>query len=192
MAVGLLFFVAWFYRRPRRAIPKDARVIVSPANGRVAVVKRFTKGSLEIPKWNKAKTRFLTSDVAKSGWFVLIVMAPWHVHHQRAPLAGTVLKTRHTRGRFRNAMADKAALENERNEILMQTKHGKLKVIQIAGIFARRIHCSVKKGDKLNKGEPIGLIGFGSQVALLLPEKTKLEIGAGQSVLDGQRIGVIK
>ena len=72
-----------------------------------------------------------------------------------------------------------------------QIKKGKIKVVQIAGLVARRISCFVKKNQIVKKGDIVGFISFGSQVALLLPEKAKLEITEGTKVKDGERIGVI-
>jgi phosphatidylserine decarboxylase len=79
-------------------------------------------------------------------------------------------------------------LENERNEMLFETKIGKIKVVQIAGFLARRIKCFVKHDQKVEKGEEIGFITFGSQVALLLPDRFTPSVKAGERVVDGETI----
>ncbi len=187
----LLFWRLWFCRQPLRSIPKNPKLIVSPANGTVAVVKQFNAKKVKAKKWNTGSVEFLAEDVAKKGWFVLIVMTPLHVHYQRAPAAGTVVATRYTKGTFHNAVKDPArliTLENEKNEILFKTMHGRFKIVQIAGVVARRISCYVEKDQKVEKGEPIGFINIGSQVAIVLPDKTKLRIKEGDTVIDGETV----
>ena len=197
IGVGILFyglFWLWFSRQPKRAIPAGENIIVSPANGRVVKIMKFN-GPVIAEKWNKGLVTLKTSDVAKRGWFVLIMMTPLDVHWQRAPLAGKTISTQHVPGKFKNAVfkaSSLSALQNERNEILMKTKKGKIKVVQIAGLLARRISCFVKKNQAVQKGELIGFISFGSQVALLLPENAKLEVEEGSKVKDGERVGVMQ
>lgn len=194
LIVAFSLFRLWFCRKPARIIPKATRSIVSPANGTVAVVQRFdtTKSkTLKAKKWNRGSVEFLARDVAKKGWFVLIVMTPLNVHYQRAPFAGNVIGTLYAKGKFHNAVkeAEKLlTLENERNEILLETKRGKLKIVQIAGVLARRIECFVQNDQKVEKGEAIGFINLGSQVALVLPEKVTLSVKPGERVVDGETI----
>ncbi|MBR9702441.1 phosphatidylserine decarboxylase family protein [Candidatus Woesearchaeota archaeon] len=192
----LLFgvFWLWFARQPRRSIHAGENIIVSPANGKIVKMMKFD-GPVIAEKWNKGITQLETNDVAKRGWFVLIMMTPLDVHWQRAPLSGTIINTQHVPGKFKNAVfgaSSLSALQNERNEILMKTKKGNIKVVQIAGLLARRISCFVNKDAQVNKGELIGFISFGSQVALLLPENAKLEVEEGFKVKDGERIGVMR
>lgn len=165
--------------------------IVSPAYGRVARIVRTTKEYVTLKKgWGKIQT--LTSDVGKDCYLIDIVMNLKDVHFQKAPAAGTVLYTRHKPGKWKNAVKKasnlKAALENEKMEILLDTKFGKVKVIQIAGYVARRIRCFVKKNHKVQKGQDLGVIKMGSQVTLIMPAKYKLNIKEGQRVYGGKTI----
>jgi phosphatidylserine decarboxylase len=165
--------------------------IVSPAYGKVARIVRTTKEYVTLKKgWGKIET--LTSDVGKDCYLIDIVMNLKDVHFQKAPTAGTVLYTRHKPGKWKNAVKKahnlKAALENEKNEILFDTKFGKIKVIQIAGYVARRIRCFVKKNNTVKKGQDIGVIKMGSQVTLIMPAKYKLNIKEGQKVYGGKTI----
>lgn len=183
-----LYWKLWFCRKPKRIIPKDG--IIAPANGVIGVVRKFTS-NVNVKKWNQAQVNILGSDVANKGWFVLIVMNPLNVHVQRAPLAGKVLGAKYTKGKFFNAVLGAQSLEslrNEKNEILLQTKNGKIKIVQIAGMIARRIECHVKKGQNVDKGEEIGFINLGSQVALLLPENVNISVKEGEIVYDGESI----
>lgn len=199
---GLLLFLfwrLWFCRLPDRDIPSGERLIVSPANGHVAVVRRFdtTHGTpgVAAKKWNRGRVELLATDVATRGWFILIVMTPLNVHHQRAPVAGRVVSTLHVPGRFHNAVKDPASLltlENERNEILLERGSGvrrrRVKVVQIAGVLARRILCPLAPDQKVEKGEVIGFINLGSQVALLLPEDISVKVKVGETVIDGETV----
>ena len=77
---------------------------------------------------------------------------------------------------------------NESNEIVMMTKLGKIKIIQIAGFLARRIKCFIKEKQNVNKGERIGMISLGSQVSLILPDKIRLRVKIGDRVKAGETI----
>jgi len=207
----LLFWKLWFCREPQRRVPKARDAIVSPANGTVAVVKRFdTRKAKTVGarKWNRGSVEILAEDVAKKGWFVLIVMTPLHVHYQRAPVDGKVVKTIYTPGKFHNAVKEPEkllTLENEKNEILLETertkgvaksakkgsgKSGKrrVKVVQIAGVLARRVIPYVSGGERVKKGELLGFINLGSQVALLLPDDVTVKARPGDTVTDGETI----
>lgn len=186
-----LFWRLWFCRKPKRRIPEGAKNIISPANGTVEVIKKFSSPTVKAKKWNTGSVEFMAQDVAKKGWFILIVMTPLNVHYQRAPFTGKVLGTHYSKGKFHNAVKDPArllTLENERNEILFETKHGKMKIVQIAGALARRINCFVEKDQKVQKGEEVGFINLGSQVAMLLPENVEIKVKNGQTVIDGETI----
>ena len=186
----LLFWRYWFCRRPKRKTPRGDTV-VSPANGTVAVVRQFDTSTVKAKKWNKGSVEFLAQDVAKKGWFILIVMTALNVHFQRAPMKGEVIKLHHEPGKFFNAVKDAEkllTLQNERNEILLKTTKGKIKIVQIAGVLARRIFCHVSKNEKVEKGSVIGFINFGSQVALLLPAKAKVQAKPGDVVVDGETV----
>ncbi len=186
-----LFWRLWFCRRPARSVPPREEAIVSPANGRVTLVRRFDTRRLTAKKWNRASVEFLAQDVAEKGWFILIVMTPLHVHYQRAPIAGRVVSTRHAPGRFRNAVRKAGqllTLENERNEILLSSRKGRVKVVQIAGLLARRISCYVRKDRKVEKGALLGFINLGSQVAVVLPERAEVRVAPGTGVVDGETV----
>ncbi|MFW6014586.1 MAG: phosphatidylserine decarboxylase [Nanoarchaeota archaeon] len=187
----LLFWRFWFLRDPRRKIPSGNNII-SPADGKVNKIIRGTKWKQKINKGLMGKINTLAGEISKEYYLVNIVMTPFDVHIQRAPIAGKVKKVKYTKGRFKNAVSSEIAIENENNEILIEGRI-KVKVIQIAGAVARRIICFVKKNQNLNKGERLGLINFGSQVSLIIPANVKLNIKKGQRVKAGETIiGEIK
>lgn len=184
-----------FLRNPTPNIPKGENLIISPANGNVARIYEFSNGKTETAEKDFfGKIPLITKDVAKEGYVILIRLHVYNVHWQRAPIAGTIQSTTYTKGKFLNAVHDvynmQCFFENERNEIIIK---GKItcKVIQIAGYLARRIECFVKKEDKVNAGDVIGLINLGSQCALIIP-KIKLKVTEGDVLQIGDIIGTIR
>ncbi len=187
-----LFYRLWFLRNPKRAIPQG-KAIVSPADGTIARIIPFSqnKPSMTIEKGLLGRIRASTRDVAKAGYLIVIVMTPLDAHYQKAPCDCRVMGTRHKEGKFLNAVIGasnlRAAFENEHNTILLDTEHGRMKVIQIAGFVARRIHCFIRPGQALKKGEDLGIIKLGSQVCFIIP-KLNLKIKEGQHVLGGSTV----
>jgi len=105
---------------------------------------------------------------------IVITLNLWNKHYQISPVDGIVKEIKYKKGKFLNAVFNKrATFENERNEITINN----IKVIQIAGLLARRIKCCVKEKQKIKKGEKIGRIAFGSQVILELPGKLNIKKG---------------
>jgi phosphatidylserine decarboxylase len=165
----LCAFVAFFFRNPRRTIPEDPKIIVSPADGRVVKVERV-------------------GNVTKLSIFLSI----FDVHVNRSPMSGRIEAMDYKPGRFHAAFNHSASVENERNIIMLSQGNLKLVFTQIAGIIARRIVCWKKVGDAVEKGELVGLIRFGSRVDVLFPAGTEVTVQTGDRVRGGSSpIGVI-
>ncbi len=163
-------FVAFFFRNPKRQIPLDPSIIVSPADGRVVRIERV-------------------GSVTKMSIFLSI----FDVHVNRSPMKGRIEAIDYRKGRFRAAFNHLASVENERNIIMIGDGKVKLVFTQIAGLIARRIVCWKKVGDPVEKGELIGLIRFGSRVDVLFPADTEVTVQLGARVQGGSsQIGVIK
>ena len=156
LAAGML----WFFRDPEREIT-DGRVI-SPADGVVQ----------SIMPWKDGRTR------------VAIFMSPLNVHVNRAPLAGTVTSVEHVPGGYVPAF-NKESENNERVIWHFDTELGDIEVVQIAGAVARRIVPYVPRGCKVEQGDRIGLIRFGSRVDVYLPEGVRPAVEAGQTTTAG-------
>ena len=162
-------FVAFFFRNPKREIPQDPRVIVSPADGRVVKIERV-------------------GNVTRLSIFLSI----FDVHVNRSPMNGRIEAIDYKRGKFKPAFNHDASVENERNTIMVSQGNVKLVFTQIAGIIARRIVCWKKVGDTVAKGELIGLIRFGSRVDVLFPAGTNVTVTRGARVRGGSSpIGTI-
>ncbi|MBL7055757.1 phosphatidylserine decarboxylase [Candidatus Woesearchaeota archaeon] len=190
LGIGLLLIVLFllhFYRDPKRKIPSGEN-LVSPADGKIIRIIKTDSKKIKIRKGLMGKVYALTKDVAKECYVISIFMSPLNVHINRAPVAGKIISTKHEKGKFFAAYDLKKSLMNEKNEILMENKQiGKIKMLQIAGFLARRIICSVKKNEKVNKGSKIGKIVLGSQLTIIIPSKNiNLKIKQGQKVYAGK------
>ncbi len=163
--------VVYFFRDPHRIIPKDDRIVVSPADGKIISVGEALDGPLSTP-----------------GQRVSIFMSPLNVHVNRAPISGTVESARHRSGRFRAAFKPTASYDNEQVEVIMNSERGRLAFRQIAGFIARRIVFHPRPGDDLSIGQRVGMIRFGSRVDLFLPGNVELKISLGDRVTAGETI----
>jgi len=177
VSLVLTVFVLFFFRDPERLLPKGADLVVSPADGRVIVIKDVYEPD------------YLKQDVKQ----VSIFLSVFNVHVNRAPVGGTVESVKYNPGRFHVASADKASLDNEQTGMVIVNGKHKILVKQIAGLIARRIVCYAKPGDVLASGERYGLIRFGSRVDLFLPKDTELKVKVGDRI-KGVRdiVGVLK
>src|SRR5204862_400353 len=124
-----------FFRDPDRDVPSVPGGVLSPADGRVLSVDE-----LDDP--------FVGPAVR-----VAIFLSPLDVHVNRSPIAGLVVGTVYSRGRFIAAYRAAAEGANERCSLHLQGETARVTVVQIAGVLARRIVCRVGPGDKLAAGE---------------------------------------
>lgn len=191
------YYRFWFLRLPERKFDENPKVLVSPANGLVASVSAYNDSFLEVNKGKYGIINVWTKDVDTAGTIISIVMNVTNVHYQRAPMSSKVITHQYTKGKFNNAVANDnpfgIRFENEHNEILFESPEGKrVKIIQIAGLLARRIVDFVQPQQKVKKGEVVGLIKLGSQVTIILPKGVKTKVQAGQTILDGEPIAVFE
>jgi phosphatidylserine decarboxylase len=179
LLAGLTIWVAAFFRDPIRTTPTDPNLIVAPADGLVTMVKRVT-APIEL-----AGETGLTGEFIR----VSIFMSVFDVHINRSPVAGTVRRVAYVPGKFLNADLDKASEDNERQHFLVEREDGvRIGFTQIAGLVARRIMSFVKEGDRVEAGERIGLIRFGSRVDVFLPSGTGSQVLLGQRTIAGETI----
>lgn len=171
VAFALALFSAWFFRDPERYHTPGPNRLISPADGKVIHIGRVD-------------TTPLSDQPALK---ISIFMSVFNVHVNRAPVAGRVVERRYWSGKFVNVSFDKASEANERLALALETESGgRLEMVQIAGLIARRIVCYAEPGDEVETGERVGLIRFGSRVDLYLPLDAELEIGLGAKVKAGQ------
>ena len=173
----LAAFVVYFFRDPEREIPAGERLILAPADGKIVAIKPF-------PDWKGPFGEPLVR--------ISIFLSVFDVHVNRAPMAALVQEVTHSPGQFRVAWDEEASQANEQTLVRFATPDGDVWVKLIAGLIARRIVCRVAPGRKVEAGERIGLIRFGSRVDCILPEAAVLRVRRGQTVKGGSTIlGVI-
>jgi phosphatidylserine decarboxylase len=174
IAVPLLFltlFTVWFFRNPERTMPENPLQIISPADGKVIGIEEVAG------EGHPGHTLLKIS----------IFMNVFNVHVNRIPFSGEVISLRYKPGKFLSANLDKASALNERNTVLIRTDDGReIRIVQIAGLIARRIVCWLKEGGKVTRGERFGLIRFGSRVELFLPLGSTLLVKRGHKVRAGE------
>jgi len=171
----LTLWCAYFFRDPPRVTPVSERLVVSPADGRVSLVANVVPPA-ELALGDKPLPR------------VSIFMSVFDCHVNRAPVSGRIERIVYTPGKFLNADLDKASEDNERNALVIAGAAGRIGVVQIAGLIARRIVCWGKEGQEIGAGERIGMIRFGSRVDVYLPAGTAPLVSVGQTSLAGETI----
>ena len=149
---GILFF-----RDPDRRTPPDSAALIAAADGKIVEIATLDRHE----------------DVGDGpAMRISTFLSLLDVHVNRSPCAGVVRKIRYKRGRFLDARHPDCGRLNEANTIVIDPDlpHvGPIVVRQIAGKIARRIVCSVAEGDRVEAGERIGLIKFGSRTEIIVP-----------------------
>ncbi len=175
--VGLIvtIWICYFFRDPARVTPQREGLVISPADGRVSMIVQAAPPP-EVEMGSEPMTR------------ISVFMNVFDCHVNRSPMAGTLARMAYTPGLFLNAELDKASDDNERNALVIDTARGRIVVVQIAGLIARRIVPFVKEGALLAAGERFGLIRFGSRVDVYLPQGVKPLVSEGQTAIAGETV----
>ena len=172
ISLAFLGFTTNFFRDPDRITPNGENLIISPADGKIIVIKKI---------WDD---EFFHADVLQ----VSIFMSPLNVHVNRNPITGTVRHTRYVKGEYFAAYGDKASEKNEQMIVGLEGANGKVMFKQIAGFIARRIVCPLKPGDTVNMGERFGMIKFGSRVDVFFPLSVNVRVQIGDMTKAGETI----
>lgn len=168
-ALLLATFFLWFFRDPNRVIPDEAGALVSPADGKVTAISPVMLNGVQRLR-------------------ISIFLNVFNVHVNRAPIAGTIRDVQYHRGTFVNAMNAASAEQNEQNVVTVAGEGQTVIFKQIAGLLARRIVFTKKVGDRVERGERVGLIKFGSRVDVLLDPSAILEVKVGDRVKGGSSV----
>lgn len=166
---ALAFFFLWFFRDPERLIPSDPGAVVSPGDGKVTDVAPVTVE-------NEKQLR------------ISIFLNVFNVHVNRSPITGVIRDVRYQRGKYLNAMNVASAEQNEQNIVAVEGDGQRVVFKQIAGLLARRIVFYSKIGDRLERGQRVGLIKFGSRVDVLLDPSARVNVKIGDHVKGGASI----
>ena len=168
-ALVLAAFFLWFFRDPEREIPDTPGAVVSPADGKVTGIWPVTENGVR-------QTR------------ISIFLNVFDVHVNRSPTAGIIREVRYQTGKFGNAMNLTSAEQNEQNIVKVEGEGQRVTFKQIAGLLARRIVFTKKAGDRVERGERVGLIKFGSRVDVFLDSSASLQVKIGDRVKGGSSV----
>jgi phosphatidylserine decarboxylase len=171
-AIPVLFLAAfclWFFRDPERAVPTQPGAIVSAGDGKVTDVSTVIVDGVRRQR-------------------VSTFLSVFDVHVNRSPIAGVIRDVRYQKGKFLNAMGAHSAEENEQNIVTVEGEGRTVVFKQIAGLIARRIVFDRKVGDKVARGERIGLIKFGSRVDVLFDDDAAVQVKPGDRVKGGSTV----
>lgn len=165
-------FVLYFFRDPDRTLPSGEFLIVSPADGKIVLIKDLYE------------SEYLNSEAVQ----VSIFMSPLNVHVNRFPISGSVGYFRHIHGQFTVAYHDKSSNVNERTLIGIENREYKILFKQIAGTIARRIVADIKLGQQVSMGKRLGMIKFGSRVDVIMPKNTTISVKLDDRVRAGESV----
>ena len=175
VGIVLTLWCAYFFRDPQRATPQDDDLVISPADGRVSAVQLMVPPA-ELGLGEEPRLR------------ISVFMNVFNCHVNRAPVRGSIVSVEHKAGLFLNAELDKASTDNERNSVVIDSRHGKVGLVQIAGLVARRIVCWVHASEPVDAGERFGLIRFGSRLDVYLPDGASPRVAVGQTAIAGETV----
>ncbi|MDI6765638.1 MAG: phosphatidylserine decarboxylase family protein [Bacteroidota bacterium] len=172
ISILLMLFVVNFFRDPERALPNDDNTIVSPADGKVVLIKELFE------------SEYLQGNAIQ----VSIFMSPLDVHVNRFPISGVVGYFKHIQGKHSVAFHDKSSELNERTHIGIDDHGYKVFFKQIAGTVARRIITEISIGQKAIRGKRFGMIRFGSRMDVMMPRGTEIKVKLNDRVKAGETI----
>ncbi len=168
----LVLWVAYFFRDPERTGPRGEQLVISPADGRVIDISEVDEPA------------FLQGRAIR----ISVFMNVFNVHVNRYPVSGKVAYVHYNPGKFLNAAADKASLENEQMSVGVQQGRRRVLFRQIAGLIARRIVTYSRVGDDAEQGERMGLIRFGSRVDVFVPVGSTVRVKLGDKPVAGTTV----
>ena len=163
----VFFFVVRFFRSPFRSLEKDPNAIYAPADGTIVVLETIDD------------KKYLNENRIQ----ISIFMSPMNVHVNFHPISGEVVMRDYYEGCRKIASLPKASDLNEHSCVVIEDERKrKVLVKQIAGAMARRIVCYAEKGDKVEQGDELGIIKFGSRVDVHLPVNARINVELYQKV----------
>jgi phosphatidylserine decarboxylase len=171
-AILFILIVLNFYRDPDRTTPEGERNVISPADGKVIVVREVTEQKY----------------IGQQGVQISIFMSPVDVHVNRIPVTGVVELLEHIPGSYKAAFTDKSSDENERTCIGIRHRDARVFFKQISGSLARRIVTDIRTGQIVQAGERFGMIKLGSRVDVVVPRTAEIAVKLNDRVVAGESI----
>jgi phosphatidylserine decarboxylase len=167
-----VLFILNFFRDPERTSPEGENLIVSPADGKVILIKELFE------------QEYLKCDALQ----ISIFMSPLDVHVNRFPISGKVGYFRYIQGDYIAAFNDKSSERNERTHIGVEKNGFKVLFKQIAGAVAQRIIANVSVGQEAKRGERFGMIRFGSRVDVIMQKEVDIKVKLNDRVRAGETV----
>lgn len=173
ISLFLVVFMLYFFRDPERDVPDEENLLLSPADGKIVLVKEVNE-----PVYLKQKATQIS-----------IFLSPLDVHVNRVPATGTVEYAKYNPGKYLMAWDHNASEMNERADFgVRHTSGTPVFFRQITGFMARRIVYHLREGDQVKAGERFGMMKFGSRMDILVPSNVKLIVKEGQRTIAGETI----
>ncbi|MDP6229837.1 MAG: phosphatidylserine decarboxylase family protein [Candidatus Marinimicrobia bacterium] len=168
---GVLFiFSLNFFRDPQRTTPEGENLLIAPADGKVVLIDD------------------IEDDAVGNAKQISIFLNVFNVHSNKMPVNGIVESVDYKKGKFKAAFNHSASDVNEQTIVVLSRGNMKIKIKQIAGLIARRIHCYAKVGSEVKPGERFGFIMFGSRTDLIVPFNSIVNVKVGDKVTGGKTI----
>ena len=165
-------WVAYFFRDPERTGARGDRLVIAPADGKVVMITEVDEPT------------FVHGRATR----ISIFMNVFNVHVNRYPVSGTVRYVHRSPGKFLNAAAAESSLENEQTSVGLEASGQRILVRQIAGLIARRIHTYSREGERVEQGERMGIIRFGSRVDVFVPPASDVRVKVGETTVAGTTV----
>lgn len=162
-------WVAYFFRDPERTGERGEQIVIAPADGKVVLISEVEEPA------------FLHERSLR----VSIFMNVFNVHVNRYPVSGVVRYLQYNPGKFLNAATEKSSLENEQMSVGIESGSNRVLVRQIAGLIARRIVTYSQDGQRVQQGDRMGIIRFGSRVDVFLPVSARPRVKVGDVTFAG-------
>jgi phosphatidylserine decarboxylase len=164
------FCILLFFRDPKRAYEGEAGTVLAAADGLITRIDTIEDPEIGPGRFHR----------------IVTFLSVFDIHVQRVPAAGEVIASRYSRGRKVAAFREDAGDVNEKHLTVIRRPGGDLVgVRQIAGLLARRVVCYLKEGDRVHRGQSMGLIKFSSRVDLLIPESYRVLVKKGDRLKNG-------
>jgi phosphatidylserine decarboxylase len=163
--------VLLFFRDPTRAIARDVHAVLSPADGKVMYAGPAREAEAPVGQWQQ----------------ITIFLSLFDVHINRTPVAGRVTRVDYVPGTFHAAFKPDAHA-NEHSEIWLDHDGVLIVTRQVVGVLARRVVCRVREGDRLDAGQRIGLMKFGSRMDVFVPLSAAMLARTGDRAVAGQTV----
>jgi phosphatidylserine decarboxylase len=167
--VVVALWVAYFFRDPERTGERGEHLVIAPADGKIVQITEVDEPA------------FLKERAIR----ISIFMNVFNVHVNRYPVSGVIRYVQYNPGKFLNAAVDKASLENEQSSVGIESGSNRILVRQIAGLIARRIVTYGTDGARVQQGDRMGIIRFGSRVDVFLPASARPRVSVGETTFAG-------